>query len=89
MAISFCHQLRALGQVYTVHANTSKHIYMWEQDNSPTERFGNMVFETIRQQIMIQTIFDMNFLEMIKVPLNDPVTYFFLNNSITINQILL
>ena len=47
-----------------------------------------MVFETIRQQIMIQTIFDMNFLEIIKVPLNDPVTYI-LNHSITINQILL
>ena len=57
MAISSCHQLCALGQVCTVHTNTSKLIYMQEQDNSPTEQFGNTVVETIRQQILIQTLF--------------------------------
>ena len=30
---------------------------LWEQENSPTEQFGNTVFETIRQQILFQTLF--------------------------------
>ena len=30
---------------------------MREQDNSPTEQFGNTGFETIRQNILIQTLF--------------------------------
>ena len=31
---------------------------MRKQDSSPSEEFGNMVFETILQQIMIQTLGD-------------------------------
>ena len=69
-----------LGLVCTVHANTSKHIYMREQDNSPTEQFSNTVFETT--QILIQILLGLNLLEMIKVSLNHPVTYFFLNHPI-------
>ena len=33
-------------------------INMRKQDSSPSEEFGNMVFETILQQIMIQTLGD-------------------------------
>ena len=50
---------------------------MREQDISPTEQFSNTVFETTQQQILIQTLLDLNLLEMIKVSLNHPVTYFF------------
>ena len=31
---------------------------MPEQDNSPTQQLGKTVFETIRQQILIQTLMD-------------------------------
>ena len=55
---------------------------MREQDNSPTEQFSNTVFETTQQQILIQTLLDLNLLEMIKVSLNHPVTYFFLDHPI-------
>ena len=54
---------------------------MREQGNSPTELFSNMGFETIHQQILIQTLFRPEFTTIFKAPLKHPVTYF-LNHPI-------
>ena len=47
-----------MSKCHIVENHMSWLIDMREQDNSPSEEFGNMVFETLLQQIMIQTFGD-------------------------------